>query len=230
MFFTLGTVIVIIFFLAGRCICIPDFSAVIIVLFAVSVGMILHGVPALHWIEPPTLILPDPGNFLSSFATLVVPQALLTLANAILATVLLLKDLFRENVPAKKLSRVIGVMNLVSVPLGGFPMCHGAGGLAGQYRFGARTGGADVHAGLILIAFALFFAGGDFLSIILSGFYGAFLLFAALELARHGIKTDRYLITFLIAVLALFAGMTLAFFAGILVFYAWTYLDQRTQI
>jgi hypothetical protein len=44
-------------------------------------------------------------------------------------------------------------------------MCHGAGGLAAHYRFGARTGGSDVYAGLILLFFAFFFAGGGFLSI-----------------------------------------------------------------
>jgi len=28
--------------------------------------------------------------------------------------------------------------------LGGMPTCHGAGGLAGQYYFGARTGGTNI--------------------------------------------------------------------------------------
>jgi len=37
-------------------------------------------------------------------------------------------------------------MNLTSVPFGGFPMCHGSGGLAAQYRFGARTGGQTLLA------------------------------------------------------------------------------------
>ena len=38
-------------------------------------------------------------------------------------------------------------MNLLTVPLGGMPVCHGAGGLAAQYHFGARTGGAVVLLG-----------------------------------------------------------------------------------
>src|SRR5665647_2116097 len=46
----------------------------------------------------------------------------------------------------------IGFMNLTSVPFGGMPMCRGAGRMAGQFRYGARTGGANVYAGLILIA------------------------------------------------------------------------------
>ena len=40
-------------------------------------------------------------------------------------------------------------MNVVASFFGGMPMCHGAGGLAGQYYFGARTGGASILEGLI---------------------------------------------------------------------------------
>jgi hypothetical protein len=43
-----------------------------------------------------------------------------------------------------------GIMNLVSAPLGGVPMCNGAGGMAGHVRFGARTGGAVVILGVIV--------------------------------------------------------------------------------
>ena len=46
-------------------------------------------------------------------------------------------------------------MILVSVPLGGMPVCHGAGGLAAQYHFGARTGGAVVLLGGLKVAAGL---------------------------------------------------------------------------
>lgn len=51
-----------------------------------------------------------------------------------------------------------GLMNLSSAALGGVPMCHGAGGLAGHVAFGARTGGAPVILGTLLAALALFFS------------------------------------------------------------------------
>jgi hypothetical protein len=57
--------------------------------------------PVPHWIEPFTLQLPDPAAYLPSLTTIVLPQALLTLTNAILAMVLLLQDLFQGIVPAK---------------------------------------------------------------------------------------------------------------------------------
>ena len=37
-------------------------------------------------------------------------------------------------------------------------MCHGAGGMAGHVRFGARTGGAPIILGLILLMLACFFS------------------------------------------------------------------------
>jgi MFS superfamily sulfate permease-like transporter len=52
-----------------------------------------------------------------------------------------------------------GVMNLVLPFFGGMPMCHGAGGLAGQYYFGARTGGTNIIEGLIEILLGIFLAG-----------------------------------------------------------------------
>lgn len=37
-------------------------------------------------------------------------------------------------------------------------MCHGAGGMAGHVAFGARTGGAPIILGGILLVMALFFS------------------------------------------------------------------------
>jgi MFS superfamily sulfate permease-like transporter len=50
-------------------------------------------------------------------------------------------------------------MNLLSASVGGVPMCHGAGGMAGHVQFGARTGGALVILGLVLLAIAILFSG-----------------------------------------------------------------------
>jgi hypothetical protein len=228
-FFLLGTAVVIGFFLLHRFVHLPDLSAILIILLAIVAGIWIHGIPGWQFIPSLSIALPSLEIFPSAFTVLVVPQAFLTLSNAILATTLLLKDLFQEDVPARDLSRMIGAMNLVSVPLGGFPMCHGAGGLAAQYRFGARTGGSSIYAGAILILLALFFGGSEVLGIISSGFFGALLLFAALELARHGIKTEQYVITLCIAVLALVTGMTIAFLTGILLYYMWSIWRQESN-
>src|SRR5690606_29028640 len=54
-----------------------------------------------------------------------------------------------------KVAMTTGIMNLFSGSLGGVPMCHGAGGLAAQVRFGARTGGAPIVMGCALVVLAL---------------------------------------------------------------------------
>lgn len=106
-------------------------------------------------------------------------------------------------------------------------MCHGAGGYAAQYRFGARTGGANIIAGAIFVVFALFFASPEILTLISPGFYGALLVFVAIELGRHGLRTDSYAVTFLIAVLALISGMTIAFLIGLVAAYLLPWLEKK---
>jgi MFS superfamily sulfate permease-like transporter len=172
-------------------------------------------------------VIPVPADFSSAFATLVLPQIVLTITNAILATSLLTRDLFAQEVPPKKFSTTIGLMNLTSVPFGGFPMCHGAGGLAGQYRYGARTGGANVYAGMIFLIIAIFFSSPQVLSIIAVGALGALLIFVGIEMGRHSLKTDSLAITVIIGVLALISSMTLAFIAGMVLAYGIAWIRKK---
>jgi len=51
-----------------------------------------------------------------------------------------------------------GIMNIFSAAIGGVPLCHGAGGMAGHVRFGARTGGALVILGIMILFLGLFFS------------------------------------------------------------------------
>ena len=87
-------------------------------------------------------------------------QIPLTIANSVIATAALIKRYWPEaKVAERQLSLNIGVMNLISSFFGGMPMCHGAGGLAAKYYFGARTGGANIIEGMMEIAAGLFLAG-----------------------------------------------------------------------
>ena len=218
-FFIFGVAIIIAFFVLVRFRSFPDLSSIFVIGAGLAGGLILYGIPPVSLIPPPHLVIPGPDNFLSAFSILVLPQVVLTIANAILATSLLTKDLFSQDVQPKKLSTTIGLMNLTTVPFGGFPMCHGAGGLAGQYRYGARTGGANVYAGLIFIVLALFFTSPQVLSIIAVGALGALLVFVGLEMGRHSLNTDSMVITGIIGILALVTSMTLAFIAGMILAY-----------
>jgi xanthine/uracil permease len=77
------------------------------------------------------------------------------------------------------------VMNLVSAGLGGVPMCHGAGGMAGHVQFGARTGGALVVLGAVLIATAVFLSGsvGTLLRLFPPSILGVILFLTGAQLA-----------------------------------------------
>ena len=106
-------------------------------------------------------------------------------------------------------------------------MCHGAGGLAGQYRYGARTGGANIYAGLIFIVLALFFTSPQVLSIIAVGVLGALLVFVGIEMSRHSFRTDSLPVTILIGLLALVSSMTLAFVVGMIAAYSLMWVKKR---
>jgi len=106
--------------------------------------------------ELDTLSWADMGTALLLLA---LPQLPLTLGNAVVATTRENNRLFPERpVSESKLMLSTGVMNVGSAVFGGVPMCHGAGGMAAHVRFGARTGGAPIILGAILIALALFFS------------------------------------------------------------------------
>ena len=90
---------------------------------------------------------------------LALPQVPLTLGNAIIAITEENNQLFPDRpVSEQQVAVSTGIMNLGRAALGGIPMCHGAGGMAGHVRFGARTGGAPMILGVILLVLALFFS------------------------------------------------------------------------
>lgn len=217
--FFLGAMIIIGGFLVAYHFRVPDLSSIAVIIVAIAAGILAQGFPPITTLSLSLGAIPTGSEIIASLRELVLPQAILTITNAILATSLLAKDLFSADIRPKKLSKTIGLMNLTSIPFGGMPMCHGAGGMAGQYRFGARTGGANIYAGIFLIGAALLFASTAWVGLIAPGFYAALLIFVAIELARHGLKTSSYLVTFTTAVLSLLVSMTVAFIVGMCLAY-----------
>jgi xanthine/uracil permease len=72
-------------------------------------------------------------------------------------------------------------------------MCHGAGGMAAQVSFGARTGGAPIILGVVLVTLALFFS--DSLATLLRLFpapvLGVMLFLAGIQLALGSCEFSR---------------------------------------
>ncbi|MDX3905513.1 MAG: putative sulfate/molybdate transporter [Pigmentiphaga sp.] len=124
----------------------------------------------LHGLAQAPVGLPAPSFALSNVSwndlmvgvfLLALPQLPLTLGNAVIAIKEENNRLFPGRPVAENgLAVSTGIMNIFSSIVGGVPMCHGAGGMAGHVAFGARTGGALVILGVILLVLALFFSAG----------------------------------------------------------------------
>lgn len=151
-----------------------------------------------------------------------IPQIPLTLGNAVIAITAENNELFPDRqVTEKKIAVSQGIMNLVSPLFGGIPMCHGAGGMAGHVRFGAKTGGALVILGGILILVALFFS--ESVAIIFKIFpnavLGVILFFAGSELVivvrDIGNKKSEFYVMLITAAVAM-VNMGLAFLVGVI--------------
>jgi len=118
----------------------------------------------------------------------VLPQIPLTLTNAIIVTAAVSRQLFPSElhpVNERNLAITTGLGNLLASPFGGYLMCHGAGGIAGHYRFGGRTATAPVLIGIIFIALGVGLgeSGYALLRTIPDAVLGALLLFSGIELA-----------------------------------------------
>lgn len=154
------------------------------------------------------------------------PQAALTLGNAIVATVDENNTLFPHRpITVRTIAIDHGIMNLVGTSLGGVPMCHGAGGMAGHVRFGARTGGALVILGAIVLFIGLFLADSvaTLFRLFPPALLGVILVFGGLELAAgaHGNrleKSDRY-VMLLTAGVAMW-NMGAGYLAGLVLWHA----------
>lgn len=131
--------------------------------------------------------LPGKIDFTFALFALVLPQIPMTLGNAVLAYTDLSKEYFGERskkVTNRKACVSMGLANLMSFCLGGMPLCHGAGGLAAHYRFGARTAGSNLIIGLIFVILALLL-GNNVISVfnlLPMAVLGVLLLFAGSQL------------------------------------------------
>jgi hypothetical protein len=126
------------------------------------------------------------NDFILGTIFLALPQVPLTLGNAVIAITEENNRLFPHRpVSEGKISTSTGLMNLLSASVGGVPMCHGAGGMAGHVQFGARTGGALVILGIVLLATAVFFSSsvGTLLHLFPPSILGVILFLTGAQLA-----------------------------------------------
>jgi len=197
----------------------------------IVLGIVLGGLKGQKISLGPTpmhLILPSLKDFWTATIMLILPQVPLTIGNACVGTEDTCRSLFTKNpsLGKSKAGRFALSMGIVNLPAGFFgavPMCHGTGGLAAHYRFGARSGGAPVMIGIFFVVVALVLGefGFALLTLIPQSILGVLLVFAGLELCplMRSLKTnEEYFVALLIAGIALVVpNMAWAFGIGILV-------------
>jgi len=136
----------------------------------------------------PQLVVPTWTEVWRSFGIAVLPQLSLTLTNAVIVTASLSRELFPAGgviASERNLALSSGLANVLLCPFGAMPMCHGAGGLQAQYRFGGRTGLTPIIFGVVLLVLAVGFAdhAAALFAIIPIGAVGALLILAGTDLA-----------------------------------------------
>lgn len=137
----------------------------------------------------PAVALPTTRDLGLAAVLLVVPQIPLTLGNSVVATRRTAEDYFgpeARRVTYRALLTSMGAFNLLAGFIGGLPICHGSGGLTAHYRFGARSGGASLMLGGILVALAILVDGNvvPLLALIPYPVLGALLVFTGVQ---HGL-------------------------------------------
>ena len=170
---------------------------------------------------------PSAPDFSFALIALVLPQIPMTVGNAVVAYSDLSKEYFgsrSQKVTYRASCISMAFANCFSVFIGGMPLCHGAGGLAAHYRFGARTAGSNLMIGAVFVLIALLLGPHALAVIYLMplSILGILLLFAGIQLALtiSDMKERRDLF-----VCAVMLGITLAtnlaaaFLAGIAVAY-----------
>ncbi|QUC20585.1 uncharacterized protein UV8b_04826 [Ustilaginoidea virens] len=168
------------------------FFAVSIVFAFITIASSQRSLPGLH-VWTPRFVLPEwVGLAVPGFPALsmAVGQLPLTTLNSVIAVSALASDLLPD-VPTPSVTSIgfsVALMNLTGTWFGTMPLCHGAGGLAAQYRFGARSGASVIFLGSVKVVLGLAF--GETLIELLQSYpksiLGIMVLAAGLELAKVG--------------------------------------------
>ena len=210
-------------------------AALVVVFIGLILGLILgthEGLDKLVLgINIPRLLpsgIPPWADFATALFVLAIPQLPMTIGNSVIATGDLAKEYFGESskkVTYPALCMSLATANIMSFFFGGMPMCHGAGGLASRYRFGARTAGSNIISGILFLLLALLL-GSHALSVVYlipMSALGVLLVFAGSQLALTilDLKGRKDLFVPLMMVgITLASNLAVGFIAGIALAYA----------
>ncbi len=211
-------------------------AALVVVALGVGYGLLFkfdvgaaQGAVGLHL---PTWHVPAWPDILTGAVLLALPQIPLSLGNSILATRQVVVDHFPERpLSVRQISATYALMNLVNPFFGGFPVCHGSGGMVGHYAFGARTGGSVVLYGGLFLAMGLFFSQGfqQLVHLFPLPILGVLLFFEALRLAvlLRDVATARADLAVALLVGLICGGLPYGYLVGLVVGTSVYYAHRR---
>lgn len=171
--------------------------------------------------------IPSGVDFTFALFALVLPQLPMTLGNAVVANADLAKKYFGDDsnrTTYRSLTISMAIANIFCFIVGGMPLCHGAGGLAAHYRFGARTAGSNIFIGVLFLILAVFLGVHSLAVIYLipMSVLGVLLLFAGSQLTLTIIdlkeRKDLF-VALLILGITLASNLAVGFVAGIAFYY-----------
>lgn len=210
-------------------------AALVIVLSGLTLGLVLgthEGLDKIRLsIHIPRILpfgFPSVADFTTALLILAIPQVPMTLGNAVVANADLSAQYFGEDsrrVTYSGLCISMALANFLAFFFGGMPMCHGAGGLASRYRFGARTAGSNLISGLIFVLLSLLL-GEHVLSVVYlipMSALGVLLLFAGSQLALTilDLKERKALfVPLMVLGITLASNLAVGFLTGIALAYA----------
>lgn len=159
------------------------------IVFAIILSAQASSLPSFQFWHPFTTV-PKGDDWKTGAIGAGIGQLPLTTLNSVVAVVHLAGDLL-PSVQTPSITSIglsVAGMNLLGCWFGAMPVCHGSGGLAAQYRFGARSGSSIIFLGALKIVIGLFL--GETLVGLLKRFpsalLGVMVIAAGLELASVG--------------------------------------------
>ncbi len=218
-------------------------ASLALVTFGMGSGIMLDPSFGLSGLRPSfgdvSMNLPSGADFWAAMTLLVLPQLPLTIGNAAVGTADTARVYFGDKarrMSPRALVTTMGLANMAAGALGGMPVCHGSGGLTAHYKLGARTGGANLMIGALLLILGLAL-GGAALSVlsliplavlgVLLGIVGLYHVLLARDLRYWGDVS----VAMTVAAVTLGVGnLAVGFGAGILLRFALKLFVSRNRV